>query len=489
MSLISFQFIGFCLVLTVVYYLLPGILQNLCLLAAGILFLLPLTHRVESILFLMIAILTAYTAGLLLERCYRTRSSTGEKAVLAAAVLILATILFAFKYLPFVNSLCSLLHIPADIPDFSALAPLGISFYTLQLLSYLADVYQGRIPAEHNILRFLLFGSYFPQMTSGPVSRYEDLGIQFRTRRPFNYQMVAGGYQRMLWGFFKKLVISERAAVQVNTVFGNYGVYSGFYIIFAAVMYSIQLYCDFSGCMDIVIGMSEALGIPLRDNFRSPYLSHSVGEFWHRWHITLSTWLRDYIYIPLGGSRCSKARRYCNIMVTFLVSGFWHGGGWNFIFWGVLHGLYQVIGDLLKPVRLRLASLLHMDRNAFSFRLGQAVITFLLVSLAWIFFRAESLSVGMDMFRSITTWNPALFSAEGFLALGLDLYDILVLVLSLAVLLIVDLLQLSGPVRDRISRQNILFRWILYLSLLFIVLIYGEYGSGFNAESFIYAQF
>ena len=270
MALISGEFLAFCLLLTIVYYLVPGRFQNALLLAANVIFLLPLGSFPIALGFLTASIVSVYAAARFIGS---HRGSSSAKCIYILTVLLNLGFLFAFKYLPCSQNVLSALHIPVSVPDLSAVAPLGISFYTLQLLGYLISVNDGGLEPERSFLRFAVFGSFFPQITSGPISRYEALAPQFSSRRSFSYENLTRGSQRILWGFFKKLVITERAAVPVNTIFGNYGLYNGFYIPVAAILFAFQLYCDFSGCMDIVIGMAEVLGITLPDNFTSPFFS------------------------------------------------------------------------------------------------------------------------------------------------------------------------------------------------------------------------
>ena len=299
MALISGEFLAFCLLLTIVYYLVPGRFQNALLLAANVIFLLPLGSFPIALGFLTASIVSVYAAARFIGP---RRGSASARCIYLLTVLLNLGFLFAFKYLPCSQNVLSALHIPVSVPDLSAIAPLGISFYTLQLLGYLISVNDGGLEPERSFLRFAVFGSFFPQITSGPISRYEELASQFSSRRSFSYENLTRGSQRILWGFFKKLVISERAAVPVNTIFGNYGLYNGFYIPVAAILFAFQLYCDFSGCMDIVIGMAEVLGITLPDNFTSPFFSRSMTEFWRRWHITLGTWCKDYVFYPIQKS-------------------------------------------------------------------------------------------------------------------------------------------------------------------------------------------
>ena len=510
MSLVSLTFIGFCLVLTVIYYVVPGRLQNVCLLAADILFLLPLTNAPIAIGFLFTSLLTVYAAGRILEHLPSGtdgKASAGRRAVLILTILLNLGFLFAFKYLPSAQNLLSALQIPAVLPDLTSLAPLGISFYTLQLIGYLMGVYDGGAAAEHNFIRFAVFGSYFPQLTSGPISRYENLGAALGSRRSWNYEQVTFGFQRMLWGFFKKIVISERAAVPANTVFNNYGVYNGLYIPVGAAMFAVQLYCDFSGCMDIVIGMSEVLGLPLADNFNAPFFSRSLSEFWRRWHITLGTWCKDYIFYPVqksrlfirmrgicvkhfGRKRGKKIPMYLAMAIMWFAVGFWHGGAAKYIIGsGLLHFCYILIEQEGAPLWSRINTILHVNTESGGHIAFQRIRTFLLVCTGFIFFRSETLTDALGMFRCLTEWNPSVLSMGGILSLGLDIYDLFVLILSLILLAYVESLHQRGSVRKMAADSPLIIRWALYIGLFLVVIVLGQYGSGFDMESFIYANF
>ena len=504
MALISGEFLTFCLFLTIVYYAVPGKFQNALLLAANVLFLLPLQNFFVAILFLGLTVVSVYAAARFIES---RRGSRSASIVFAATILLNLGFLFAFKYLPFAQNLSSVLHLTVLFPDLSAAAPLGISFYTLQLLGYLINVNDGGLAAEHSLLRFAVFGSFFPQITSGPISRYENLAPQIASRRNLSYANITRGAQRMLWGFFKKLVISERAAIPVNTIFGNYGLYNGFYIPFSAVMFAVQLYCDFSGCMDIAIGVSEILGIRLPENFISPFFSRSMTEFWRRWHITLGTWCKDYVFYPIqksdlfyrlreksihryGRKNGKKIPMYLAMFLMWFVVGFWHGGFLKYIIGsGLLHFTYIFLEQEGTSLWNRVNRLLHIHTESAGHIAFQRIRTFLLVCSGFIFFRADSFATAIHMYAAIGTWNLSVFSMTGLTTLGLDLYDILVLILSILLLGYVETLQQRGSVRSMIAEQSLLVRWFLFLGLFFCVLILGEYGSGFHAESFIYANF
>ena len=509
MALISIQFILFCAFLIVVYYLVPGKLQNLCLLAANLVFL-SFYHAARlTVLFLGLSILTTWAAALVIGRLNTLQPGrTGRKrAVFVLTVLLNLAFLFVFKFansaIFALNGLGIVDHAPVSFA-----APLGISFYTLQLLSYLIDVYNGGQQPQRNLLKYALFGSYFPLLTSGPIVRYSELGPQFDHRRTFQYRNVTFGAQRMMWGFFKKLVISERAAVMVNTVFGDYPVYAGSYILGAVLLFAIQLYTDFSGCMDIVIGLSEALGLTVPENFLTPFYSTSETEFWRRWHINLGTWFTDYVFYPLqktalfgairdwskkklGKKRGRKVPMYLAMAVLWFSVGFWHGGLWKYIVGsGVIHFVYIFLGQELAPAGSRINRILHIREDSLSHQLFRRVRTLLMVCSGFLFFRAASFHTALKMLRALLfVSDPTFFTVQGLLSLGLDGYDLTVLILAVLLLIYVEHVQQTGSVRDRIAGQHIAVRWLVYIGLFFLVVIFGMYGAEYNAASFIYANF
>ena len=370
------------------------------------------------------------------------------------------------------------------------IVPLGLSFYSLQIYSYLFDVYEGKISPQRNFFKYFLFISYFPHIMQGPIPRYKDLKDQLFRGHSFDADRAVRGLQLVLWGFFLKYMIAEKAAVFVNAVFGRYEMYQGVFALIAGILYSIQLYADFLACVCMCRGLSEALGIELAENFKQPYLSRSIQEFWRKWHMSLSSWLRDYVYIPLGGSRKGKMRKYVNLILTFLVSGAWHGNGYRFVLWGLLHAVYQILGDVLRPVNKRIKRLsgirpdstleIYIDRG----------VTFFLVMLGWIIFRANSIKASLTMIRSIfTVHNWWVLFDDSLLSLGLDWRNFVILLLSIHIMFKVEAAQQRTVIRDRIMRQPLIFRWILYLAAIAVIIIFGTYGFGYNASDFIYKGF
>lgn len=364
---------------------------------------------------------------------------------------------------------------PYDGKLFSLIIPLGISFYSLQIVSYLCDIHKGKTRANKDFIKYLLFITFFPQIVQGPIPRY-DLMDGLYEGHLFSEKNAVRGFQLILWGFFLKLVIADRAGVFVDLIFTEAEKYAGLYVLVAGILYSIQLYTDFSSCVCIAKGSAEMFGIPLNDNFMRPYFAVSVKDFWRRWHITLSAFLRDYIYIPLGGNRKGRVRKYINIMITFLISGIWHGAGLHYVFWGFMHGAYQIAGDIVKPFKNRVINTL---------------ITFFLIMTAWIVFRAESLSKGLKMVVSIfINTNPGAVSGGPLILEGFAIADWIILILAVIILIIVSSLQEKGiEIRERILLRTAPVRGVLYFACIIITILFGEYGEGFDAGSFIYAGF
>lgn len=421
-----------------------------------------------------------------------------KKVCLVLCIAANLAILGFFKYYNFfadnLNGIFARFGLGCTAPAVDVLLPVGISFYTFQALGYIIDVYRGTITPEKNLFQYALFISFFPQLVAGPIERSKNLIRQIHETHCFDGERVTRGLLLMAWGFFKKLVVADRAALLVSGVYDNYTQYFGLQIIFATVIFAVQIYCDFSGYSDIAIGAAQVLGFDLMENFHSPYFSKSVSEFWRRWHISLSTWFRDYVYIPLGGNRRGKLRKYWNVMITFCLSGLWHGASWNYVVWGALNGLYQVVGDGSKKLRASLTRLFCVNTKCFSYRFFQGLITFGLIDFSWLFFRAASFKTAVMMLLH-TLRNPGLLSmldtenVLGIHTLALDEKDFYVLLAAIGILLVVDLLKERIHFRTLLLRQNLLFRYLVYYVIFFVILIFGIYGPEFDASTFIYFQF
>jgi D-alanyl-lipoteichoic acid acyltransferase DltB (MBOAT superfamily) len=375
----------------------------------------------------------------------------------------------------------------------SWIVPMGISFYTLQITSYMVDVYHGKIEPEKNIAKYMLFTSFFPQLIQGPIPRYSQLAGQLMEGHEFDERKAVKGFCYIIWGFFLKLVIADKAAVIVDEVFDNFPTYTGIYVWLAAGLYSIQLYTDFLACTKLAQGVSKLFGIEVIDNFASPFLAVSIKDYWRRWHISLSTWLRDYLYIPLGGNRKGKVRRYINLAITFLISGIWHGSQIKYLAWGLIQAVYQIVGELTEGIRDRIYKCLGMDSNSKVRKTIKRIITFWLVTFGLLIFRAQNLIWGLEMIKDMFVnfkVIPGLLSDEGIFALGLEWKEILVLILAIYILWLVDKAhECKMSISDRVIDMKLPVRWGIYIVAIIAIMVLGTYGYGYSAQDFIYGGF
>ena len=363
----------------------------------------------------------------------------------------------------------------------------GLSYFTLQMIAYIADVYKGKISAQKNNLKYILFISFFQQIIQGPIPRYEQLQHQLIEGHRFEEDNVVKGFMLILWGFFLKLMLADKAAVLVNTVFGNYEVYAGVYIVLGGVLYSLQIYTDFLAYTTIAQGTASLFGISLADNFAHPYFSCSLKQFWARWHISLSRWLRDYIYIPLGGNR---KRENVNIMITFLVSGLWHGFCLKYVVWGMMHAGYQIAGIKTFAWRERIYRAIHIEEHSHLKEVIKRTGTFIWVTVAWIIFRADSTRQGLKMLcSSLKIFNPQILWNGSILRLGLEWQEILILAGSILILMRCSKMQEKYCIRDKIVKQPFAIRCAIYIAAISVIWIFGTYGYKFEASDFIYGGF
>lgn len=444
------------------------------------------------IVLIVVTTVVHYFAALLIERLNNEEAYFRlRRLILIGSVTFSIGILFIYKYFNFfsvsVGEIFKAVAIPFDPVILNIALPLGISFYTFQTLSYTIDVYRGNICSEKHFGYFALYISYFPRIVMGPIERAGNLLPQFKKKLLFDYDNITYGLKLMAIGFFKKLVVADTLAKGVNIVYNNVNDYSGFVLVAATIMFTFQIYCDFSGYSDIAIGCAKTMGINLTQNFRSPYLSASFKEFWSRWHITLSTWFRDYVYIPLGGNRVSEVRSYFNLIVTFLLSGLWHGAAWTFVIWGGLHGVFQVIE---KIIRNRIPENENPNSNTWSIIKHFLAIatTFLLVSFAWLFFRANSIAdaiyVIQNMFVGIN--DPFSYILAGISTLSVSKLGLLIIIFEMCVLFAIDIIQNETDVISKTSTLPLPVRWTIYLAFCSMIVALSSKGT---AASFIYIQF
>lgn len=484
----SIDFLIFFPIVTLLFFIIPGRLRTLWLLIASYYFYMSWNPRYAILIAL--STVTTFISGILIAKMEKPVS---KKLVVAASLLINLAILGIFKYADFalqtLSSIAQHLGLGTIDKRLDLLLPVGISFYTFQALSYTLDVYRGTIRAEKSLLRYALFVSFFPQLVAGPIERSGNLLGQIqtiRTRRLWDYDRVRDGLLLMFWGLFQKLVIADRASILVDQVYGNYTDYGFLELAIASVLFAFQIYCDFGGYTNIARGAAQVMGFSLMQNFRQPYLAVTIKDFWRRWHISLTSWFTDYLYIPLGGSHKGLLRQYVNIFIVFGVSGLWHGASWHFVAWGLLHAVYQIVGNAKSRIIKRLHPKAEEIRCSFSQKLGKGIITFALVDFAWIFFAADNLHQVLGILRQMLT----AFQLSSVYDLGLDRGNWFMLVTAICILFMVDVIHESGKSVFRlVSRQTLWFRWILYLGLIWCTILFGIYGVEYDSSQFIYFQF
>ena len=494
----SLEFIVFFPIVLLVNFILPKKVRYLWLLAASYYF--YMCWNAEYALLLLFSTVITFLSGTAMEfvkhRGYAEQKCTRLKKLCVGVsfTLNLAVLVF-FKYYGFLAENLSaafrVFDVQLQVPQFDVLLPVGISFFTFQALSYTMDVYRDEIPAEKNFFRYALFVSFFPQLVAGPIERSKNLLEQLANPQPLKFKNLQEGVLLMIWGYFLKIVVADRVAIFVDTVYGNPAQFGGFYLIAATIFFAVQIYCDFAGYSVVATGVARILGIQLMENFNAPYLSRSVPEFWRRWHISLSSWFRDYLYVPLGGNRKGTVRKYFNLLVVFFVSGLWHGASWNFVIWGALNGFYQVFGALLKPMRDFFVKLLHLNRESFGHRLLQTVTTFALVDVSWIFFRANSLSAAKDILYSMThVFNPWILLDGSLFHCGLSEKQFRLMIFTVLILLAADICKYHGIVlRKKLMEQDLWFRWLVMIGAILFILVFGVWGTGYDQAGFIYFQF
>ena len=425
--------------------------------------------------------LLGYGAGLLIGNdSYNSK----RNYIFTISIIGIISFLLVFKYSNFlIGNLNLLFHHNLNIntPPMQLLLPLGISFYTFQALSYVIDVYKRQREVEKNIVHFALYVTFFPQLFAGPITRSSMLLPQIKTRQGFDYEKFVDGLILIAWGLLKKIVIADRIAMVIEPIFNHPRVFSSTALFISAVFYSYQIYCDFSGYSDIAIGSAKLFGYDLMWNFETPYHSRSLREFWQRWHISLSTWFRDYVYIPLGGNRVTKARRLWNLFATFLLSGLWHGANWTFVVWGMIHGLLLIIGILLANVNKRLAALISLHRVPRLHKCLQIVYTFILVTFAWIFFRSGSIK---EAWRYITYMFKNTGGAH-YLDYNIDTTQVLIILVYIIFLEFIQNVQKNEKLRSYLLAKPTAARWSFYVITLLSVILVGKFGD----NKFIYFNF
>lgn len=444
----------------------------------------------KYVIFILASTILTYSTALKIEK---TDNILTRKRYLISCLVLNFFALVFFKYFNFFNInmqlLAEKLNFSWKIPNLKYAMPLGISFYTFQTTGYLIDVYKKKSIAEKNIGKYALFVTFFPLVLAGPIERSTNFLKQLDKKIPFDYERIKDGLLLILWGLFKKIVIADRLAVLVNAVFNNVEKYKGFPLIIASVFFTFQIYCDFSSYSDIAVGSARVLGYSLIKNFDTPYFSKSVAEFWRRWHISLSTWFRDYLYIPLGGNRVTKQRKYLNLMIVFLISGLWHGANWTFILWGALHGIYQILGSELKELKDKIVKICRIDEKSYTYKISQIFITFSLVNFAWIFFRINSLKDGKYFIKNMFKLDFNFLFTDAIYKIGLDKADFRLSIVLIFMLIMIEYLNNKYNLKMKLKKEPLITRWIVYYMLIFSIIIFGFYGGNYDASQFIYLQF
>lgn len=469
----SFGFLLFFPCVFLLYYALPFRFRKFLLLASSWYF--YMCWKPEFIVLILFSTAVDYFCGLGIGRWRQRRG-----IFLAISLVMNLGLLFFFKYFNFfgqtLTALCRAVSIPWSVPVLDIILPVGISFYTFQTLSYTIDVYRGKLAPERDFVTFALFVSYFPQLVAGPIERAENLLPQLKEEHPFSYDNAVSGLKLMAWGFFKKCVAAAYLAMWVDPVYGNVTAYSGGALVVATCAFALQIYCDFGGYSDIARGCARMMGVELMVNFRSPYLASSVTDFWKRWHISLTNWFREYVYIPLGGNRKGVRKKILFTLIVFLISGLWHGAAWTFVVWGGLHGFFLCVETVLARTGKQVPRLLGM------------IWTFCLTAVAWIFFRAGSMDDALYVVRHLLDGlgTPVAYVKAAYWATSPGVFPLAATVLSVALLFVYDLADEYGGAIAAVSRRGTVVRWCVYVGflLLLVMLIPRE-----TPAPFIYFQF
>lgn len=494
----SLQFLIFFPIIVGMYYILPNKIKNYWLLIASYYF--YMCWNAAYAILILFSTAVTYASGVAMEKIKKselkeTQYVFRKKACVAVSFVLNLSILFFYKYMNWgmesINQVLSHFHIVLNLPAFDVILPVGISFYTFQALGYTMDVYRDEIYAEKNFFRYALFVSFFPQLVAGPIERSKNLLKQLAEPQKATFDNFKEGFLLMLWGYFLKVVLADRIAIFVDTVYGDIATYTGVYLIVATLLFAVQIYCDFAGYSVIAMGAARILGVRLMENFNVPYLAMSVAEFWRRWHISLSGWFRDYLYIPLGGNRKGKIRKYINIIITFGISGLWHGANWTYVVWGVLNGVYQIIGDWLSPFKQRLAALLEIKTDSLSHKWIKVVSTFILIDFTWIFFRASTIREALRIIkRMIMVHNPWVWVDGSLYNCGLDQKNFNLMLWGILILAGADICKYKGiKLRQVIAEQDYWAQSLIIVLAVLGILLFGIWGMGYDASNFIYFQF
>lgn len=465
-----------------IYFGIPDRFKYIWLLILSYLF--CFSWGTRAVIFLAVVTIFSYGAGLLIEYFDKKRR--------IKRVVFILGILACIGFWIFSKGSTLLFRSQIETIESFLILPVGISFYSLQAVGYLIDIYKGKEAAEHNFFKVALYLAFFPKFVSGPLEKSSFFFAQLNNihNKKFQYERVKNGILLMMWGYLQKLLIADKLLIPVNEIYDNWQMYSGTMICIGTILFAVQLYADFGGYTCIALGIGEILGIELHNNFKQPYLADSVKDFWRRWHISLSGWLREYIYIPLGGNRKGRLCKCRNILLTFVVSGFWHGTSWRFIVWGMLHGIYQIMGKVCNPLRNKVYKILHINSNNKICAVWKKMCVFILVDIAWLFFRADGLKTALQMLYKCVEDIQFANILKKLFFLGLKAEEVYIVLGAMAILVLVDILHEKNiEIRKWLSNQNIALRWGCYLSVAFVLIIAMMGKIGGTATQFVYAQF
>ncbi len=480
----SFTFLIFFPVVVAIYFALPHRWRWAWLLAASCYFYMAFIPIYILILFFTIAI--DYAAGILIENAEGKR----RKLYLAASIVANVGVLAVFKYFNFLNAnaraIAEVFHWPYDLQPLAIILPIGLSFHTFQAMSYTIEVYRRRQPAERHFGIYALYVMFFPQLVAGPIERPQNLLHQFYEKHRFEYERVAGGLRKMAYGLFLKVVIADRLARYVNVVYNDPTSFEGLTLVVATVFFAFQIYCDFAGYSAMAIGTAEVMGFRLMKNFDRPYLSRSISEFWSRWHISLSSWFRDYLYIPLGGNRVGRPRLYWNLFVTFLLSGLWHGANWTFVIWGALNGFYLIFSLVTKDARASFVRAIGLASRPSLHAFVSVAITFTLACIAWVFFRANTLSDALHVLTgSIARPTMHQIVPDIIRGEGISKFEVLYSMMLITGLMTLEWISTRVDVVKRFRLQPVWVRWPAYYAICMAIWLLGITSE----KAFIYFQF
>ncbi len=529
MAINSLKYVIFVAIVVVIYYLFPKRTKGIVLLIASYVF--YFINSSKLTIYLIITTISIYCISLLMtkidklakEKCkllekdskkiIKKNAKIKKKLLLVVALVINFGILIALKYCNFIflniNSICNVFNIDFNIPFKNVVLPLGISYYTLQAVSYVVDVYRGKYKADKNFFRVALFVSFFPHIVEGPIGKYDLIADDIYNSHKFNYKNFTYSIQLILWGYFKKMVIADRAGLFVSTIFDNYTTYGGVIIIASIMLYTLQLYSEFSGCIDIVRGVAGLFGITLSENFKRPFFSKTVQEFWQRWHITLGVWLKEYVFYPISFSKLTvkitgafkkivKNNYITKILPSvismffvWLVMGIWHGASWKYVFYGMYYYFIMMAGMVLSPLFKIILRKLKINTQKKWYKVMQIIRTHFFVFIGMMIFRASTIKEAFCIFKSIFSFKSIDKVLNGkIFSLGVGISDFIIILVSVILLYIVGIIQEKEyMVRDKIAEKKVVVRWAIYYILLFSILIFGIYGKGYNASSFIYGNF